>query len=200
MAITKVVRRTKPATYEVNSSGKISVGMSTRKGVVGNGFQRPVTESEDALYEKPFEELKEETEAYFKARNERENGPQVANEITVFLEHHPEYWRYDDTPTGVANGKAIKAELYSPEGQTAMQKAGRVAPNFSDLEMAFERCKQKGTVTLHQGELQKQQLDEVRRRVSGGQVDMDPYTMPKHQLRALANGGRIDYDPLGPKY
>jgi hypothetical protein len=170
----------------------------TRPGRIGTQTHKPVSQSDDALYEKPLEELKEETAAHFKTKLERDTGPQVANEITIFLERHPEYWRYDNTPTGVANGKAIKAELDSPEGQTIMRKAGRVVPDFSDMELAFERCKQKGTVKLHQGEIEKQQLEQVRQRVSG--VDNDPETMAMHRLRALANGGRIDHDPLGPQY
>jgi hypothetical protein len=157
----------------------------------GRGDQRrPVTKLEMDAEKLSMEELRAKSDEEMRELNWNTHADtEYLPLYAVFAKRHPELRKHHDH-----NSTAIIKELETPEGLAPMNRAGRLEPNFWDLEMATTRALAKGNLRLDETAVGEQRIAAIEKELEQ-RDQFDPETMPLHQLRALANG----YDPLGPK-
>jgi hypothetical protein len=195
MATTKIVRRSaEPARNVVNHLGR-------------GDNRKAVTKLEEEAGKLSLEELREKADQQLKAGHWQDVGMRAFADLGVFLKDHPELAAIDvkNDEAATRNRDAFIAELQRPENIAARRRAGRTGLteySYADWQNAYERLVAEGKLVLDANEMYKKEEAAARERARQFQSsENDAYTMPLHQLRALANrGASIDHDPLGPKY
>lgn len=161
----------------------------------GRGDSRPaLTKAGIAAYEMPLEELRAKADAELKAAHWKELAPEVAARISAVQKRYP--WYRDSQK----NAQVITAKLASPEAIGERRRQYRADNDYSLLEIAaaVEEARAEGQLEVNQAVIEKQRLDGYGEQLSGvPQSEDELYSMPQHELRALANR-RLD--PLGPQY